>query len=64
MSEEGLQIAEKRTEAKCRGEKERHTLLNAEFERIARRDEKSFFSDQYKEIEENRTEKTRSLQEN
>ena len=52
MSEEALQIAEKR-EAKGKGEKERYTHLNAEFQRIARRDKKAFLSDQYKEIEEN-----------
>ena len=53
MSEEALQIAMKRTEAKGKGEKKRYTHLNAEFQRIARRDEKAFLSDQYKEIEEN-----------
>ena len=53
MSEEGLQISEKRREAKGKGEKERYTHLNAEFQRIARRDKKAFFSDQCKEIEEN-----------
>ena len=53
MVEEALQIAEKRREAKSKGEKERHTHLNAEFQRIARRDKKTFLSDQYKEIEEN-----------
>ena len=52
LSEEALQIAEKRREAKGKGEKERHTHLNAEFQRIARRD-KAFSSDQCKEIEEN-----------
>ena len=46
MSEEVLQIAEKRREAKGKGEKERHTDLNAEFQRIARRDKKDFLSDQ------------------
>ena len=51
LSEEALQIAEKR-EAKGRGEKERYTHLNAEFQRIARRDKKAFLSDQCKEIEE------------
>ena len=62
MSEEGLQIAEKRREAKGKGEKERYTHLNAEFQRIARRDKKAFFSDQCKEIEENnRMRKTRDL---
>ena len=52
LSEEALQIAEKRREAKGKGEKERYTHLNAEFQRIARRDEKAFLSDQCKEIEE------------
>ena len=65
MSEEPLQIAEKRREAKGKGEKERYKHLNAEFQRIARRDKKAVLSDQCKEIEENdRREKTRSLQEN
>ena len=53
LSDEALQIAEKRREAKGRGEKERYTHLNAEFQRIARRDKKAFLSDQCKEIEEN-----------
>ena len=53
MSEEALQIAEKRREAKGKGEKERYTHLNAEFQRIARRDKKAFLSDQCTEIEEN-----------
>ena len=53
MSEEALQIAEKRREAKGEGEKERYIHLNAEFQRIARGDKKAFFSDQCKEIEEN-----------
>ena len=53
MSEETLQIAEKRREAKGKGEKERHIHLNAEFQRIARRSERAFLSDQCKEIEEN-----------
>ena len=53
LSEEALQIAEKRREAKGKGERERYTHLNAEFQRIARRDKKAFLSDQYKEIEEN-----------
>ena len=53
LSEEALQIAEKRKEAKGEGEKERYTNLNAEFQRIARRDKKAFLSDQGKEIEEN-----------
>ena len=52
LSEEALQIAEKRREAKGKGEKERYTHLNAEFQRIARRDKKVFLSDQCKEIEE------------
>ena len=52
MSEEALQIAEKRREAKGKGEKERYTHLNAEFQRIARRDKKAFLSDQHKETEE------------
>ena len=50
FSEEALQIAEKRREAKGKGEKERYTYLNAEFQRLARRDEKAFLSDQCKEI--------------
>ena len=53
MSEEALQIAEKRKEAIGKGEKERYTHLNAEFQRIARRVKKAFLSDQCKEIEEN-----------
>ena len=53
MSEEVLQITEKRREAKSKGEKERYTLLNGEFQRTARRGKKAFFSDQCKEIEEN-----------
>ena len=62
MSEGALQIAVKRTEAKGRGGKERYTHLNAEFQRIARRDKKAFLSDQCKEIEENnRMGKTRYL---
>ena len=62
LSEEGLQIAGKRTEAKGKGEKERYKHLNAEFQRIARRDKKAFLSDQCKEIEENkRMGKTRGL---
>ena len=52
LSEEALQIAEKRRKAKGKGEKERLTHLNAEFQRIARRDKKAFLSDQCKEIEE------------
>ena len=62
MFEEALQIAEKRREAKGKEEKERYTHLNAEFQRIARRDKKTFLSDQCKEIEENnRMGKTRDL---
>ena len=62
MCEEALQIVEKRREAKSKGEKERYTHLNAEFQRIARRDKKAFLSEQCKEIEENnRTGKTRDL---
>ena len=62
MSEEALQIAEKRREAKGKEVKERYIHLNAEFERIARRDKKAFLSDQYKAIEENnRMGKTRDL---
>ena len=62
LSEEALQIAEKRREAKGKGEKERYTHLSAEFQRKARRDKKAFLSDQYKEIEENkRMRKTRDL---
>ena len=53
MSEEALQIAEKRRDAKGKEEKERYTHLNAEFQRIARRDKKAFLRDQCKEIEEN-----------
>ena len=53
LSEEALQIAEKRRKAKGKGEKERYTHLNAEFQRIARRDKKAFLSNQCKEIEEN-----------
>ena len=53
MSEEALQIAEKRRDTKGKGEKERYTQLNAEFQRIARRDKKAFLSDKCKEIEEN-----------
>jgi len=62
LSEEALQIAVKRREVKGKGEKERYTHLNAEFQRIARRDNKAFLSDQCKEIEENnRMEQTRDL---
>ena len=53
MSEEALQTAEKRREAKGKGEKERYKHLNAEFQRIARRDKKAFLGDQCKEIKEN-----------
>ena len=60
--EEALQIAEKRREEKGKGEKERYTYLNAEFQRIARRDKKAFLSEQCKEVEENnRLGKTRDL---
>ena len=62
LPEEASQIAVKRREAKSKGEKERHTHLNAELQRIARRDKKAFFSDQCKRIEENnRMGKTRDL---
>ena len=61
MSEEALQIAEKRREVKGKGEKERYTQLNAEFQRRARRDKKAFLSDQCKEIENNRREKIRDF---
>ena len=62
LSEEALQIAMKIREVKGKGEKERYTHLNAEFQRIARRDKKAFLSDQCKEIEENnRIGKTRDL---
>ena len=62
LSEEALQIAVKRGEAKSKGEKERYKHLNAEFQRIGRRDKKAFLSDQCKEIEENnRMGKTRVL---
>ena len=65
LSEEALQRAEKRREAKGQGEKERYIHLNAEFQSIARRDKKAFLRDQCKETEENnRMGKTRSLQEN
>ena len=64
LSEEALQIAVKRREVKSKGEKERYTHLNAKFQRIARRENKAFLSDQCKEIEKNnRMGKTRSLQE-
>ena len=62
MSEEALQIAEKRREVKGKGEKEKYTHLNAEFQRIARRGKKAFLNNQCKEIEENnRMGKTRDL---
>ena len=62
LSEQALQIAVKGKEAKSKGEKERYKHLNAEFQSIARRDKKAFFSDQCKEIEEkNRMGKTRDL---
>ena len=62
MSKEALQIAEKRRDAKGKGEKERYIYLNAEFQRIARRNKKAFLSDQCKEIEENnKMGKTRDL---
>ena len=62
VPEEALQIAEERRETKGKGEKERHTHLNAEFQRIARRHKKAFLSDQCKEIQENnRMGKTRDL---
>ena len=65
LSGEALQIAEKRREAKGKGEKERYTHLNGEFQRIARRAKKAFLSDQGKEIEENKNaEDWRSLHEN
>ena len=62
LSEEALKVAEKRREVKGKGEKERYTHLNAEFQRIARRDKKAFLSDHCKEIEaNNRMGKTRDL---
>ena len=64
MSDEALQIAEKRREAKGKGEKERYSHLNAKFQRIAQKDEKAFLSDQCKGIEENSRMGKRSLQEN
>ena len=65
LSGEALQIAVKGREAKSKGKKKRYKHLNAEFQRIARREKKAFFSNQCKEIEENnRMGKTRSLQEN
>ena len=65
LSEEALQMAEERREAKRKGEKERYTHLNAEFQRIAQKDKKAFLSDQCKEKEKNsRMGKERSPQEN
>ena len=66
LSQEALQIAVKRREAKCKGEKERYTHLNAEFQRIARRDKKAFLRDQCKEIDKKQQngKDQRSLQEN
>ena len=62
MSDEALQIAEKRREVKSKGEKERYKHLNAEFQRLARRDKKAFLRDQCKEIEgNNRMRETRDL---
>jgi len=62
LSEEALQIAEKRRDAKGKGEKERYTYLKPQFQRIVRRDKKAFLSDQCKEIEDNnRMGKTRDL---
>ena len=61
LSKEALQIADKRREAKGKGEKERYTHFSAEFQRIGRRDKKAFLGDQCKEIEENRMGKTRVL---
>ena len=64
LSEEALEISVKRREVKRQGEKERYKHLNAEFQRIPRRDKKTFLGDQCKEIEANRMGKKRSLQEN
>ena len=61
LSEEGLQIDEKRGEVKGKEDEERYTHLNAEFQRLARRDKKAFLSDELKEIEENTMEKTINL---
>ena len=62
MSKEALQIAKEKREAKVQGQRERYTQMNAEFQRIARRDKKDFLNEQCKEIEENnRMEKTRDL---
>ena len=63
LSEEASKIAEKRRKVKGKGEKERYTHLNAEFQRIARRDKKVYPSDQCKEIEENRREETEEINE-
>ena len=59
MSEEALQIAEKRREVKSKGEKERYTQLNEEFQRTARRDKKAYFNEQQKEIEGKKSERVR-----
>ena len=65
LSEEAFQVIEKRREVQGKGERERYTQLNAEFQKIARKDKKAFLSEQCKEIEENnRIGKTRDLQEN
>ena len=64
LSEKALQRAEKRREAKGKGEKEKYTHVNAEFQRIARRDKKAFLSHQCKEIEKNNRMGKKSLQEN
>ena len=62
MSDKALQITEERREAECKGEKERYTHLNAQFQRLARREKKAFFSNQCKGIDENsRMGKTRDL---
>ena len=61
MSEEALQIVEKRKDVKGKGEEERYTHLNAEFQRIVRRDKKPLVTDQCKEMENNRTGRTRDL---
>ena len=61
LSDEALQMAVKRRDTKSKGEKERYKHLNAEFQRIARRDKKAFLSDQCKELEENRMGKNRDL---
>ena len=61
LSEEVLQIAEERREVKGKGERERYSQLNAEYQRIARRDKKAFFNERCKEIEENKRGKTRDL---